>query len=159
MRNEVLVVAFGCVALAGLPAGGRAQVAWQTDCVTKEVELSEKGRDPANFRAAEVELGTRVKARCRFYVETVDGKKAVNAGAILDNGHSRPMHYSYSVAFFDGEGKLVAAFSRRSAAAGIPANGSETLEGCRAFGPGSELGKIRSVQVRLYESELAIGEP
>lgn len=159
MRLRGIIAVMGCVALAGGATSARAQVAWQTDCVTKDVELSEKGRDPANFRAAEVELGQRVKLRCRFYVETIDGKKAVNAGAIIDNVHSRPMHYSYSVAFLDGDGRLVAAFANHSIPAGLPANGSVTLEGCRVFAPGSELAKIRSVQVRVYESELPIGEP
>lgn len=147
------------IALAFGLAVARAQVAWETDCISKEVQLSEKGGDPANFRAAEVEAGKRLRFRCRFFIEGIDGKKAVNAGAIIDNSHGGPMHYSYSVAFLDGEGKLVAAYSKRSDSRGVAARGSETLEGCRVFAPGSELAKIKLVQVRVYESELAIGEP
>jgi len=155
-NNMMAAMIFGMMIMA---TGSMAQVAWQTDCVTKEVALSEKTGTSPNFRAAEVEAGQRIKFRCRFHIETVDGKKAVNAGAIVDNTHSRPMHYSYSVAFMDGEGKLVAAFSKRSGGTGIPGNGSETLTDCRVFAPGSELVKSNWRRVRVYESELALGEP
>jgi hypothetical protein len=148
----------GFAIMLAAPLGARAQVAWETDCVSEKIALPERSRDPASITAAEVTVGKRLKVRCRFFLETSGERRAVSAGAVIDNQNNRPMHYVYSVAFFDADNKLIAAATRRSSPSGIPGNGSETVDDVRVFGPGAELAKIRSAQVRVYESELPIGE-
>lgn len=155
---NVNAVLAGLAMVLAAPLAARAQVAWETDCVTEKVTLPERTRDPASITAAEVTVGKRLKVRCRFFLETSGGRRAVSAGAVIDNQNKRAMHYVYSVAFFDAENKLVAAATRRSSSSGVAGNGSETVDDVRVFGPAAELAKIQSVQVRVYESELPIGE-
>lgn len=156
-RNVNAVVAV-LAALAVVPLAGQAQVAWETECVSQKIELPGRGRDAANVTAAEVQTGKRLKFRFRFFRETYDGKSAVHAGAVIDNQGKRPMYYGYSVAFFDAENKLIGTASKRSGATGIAGNGSETVEDCRLIVPLNEAARICSVQIRVYESELPIGE-
>lgn len=121
-----------------------------------EIYLKESsGFDEDVFK---VNIGDKIKADCKFYIDDFLEKKIISANATIKNTASKNMYFTYNVAFFDKDMNLVGCASQGLIVKGFEP-GKETLLGsCIIPLPSSEFSKVKYYQVVLYESEDEIGK-
>ncbi len=102
------------------------------------------------------EFGAVVKATTDWRVGDFFGKETVFAGVTVKNTGTKPMFFSYYVAFFDKDNKLVGATGQGSFGDDGLKPGQETQMGsCLINLPKDKYKTITSYQAVIYETDTA----
>ena len=104
-----------------------------------------------------VELSTEgLRGECSMYIGKYEEKTAIWAGIKLENAAQEALYYVYNVAFFDIEGRLVCCRQDYRTYMALQVGG-QLLVNCWVTVPESEISRIASFKIALYESKTKIG--
>jgi hypothetical protein len=103
--------------------------------------------------APEIKLGTAVQLTGSIYADDFFDRDVVNMNATIKNTADVPMFFSYHVAVFDAEGRLLGASSQGSFGdEGLEAGEETQLGSILITMPAATLEQVATYQATFYES-------
>jgi len=152
IRNILVLISALAVPAASVLAGVTVDQK-QAACQLQKSDGSD------DMKVVKITFGKTAKGVAKLYIVDFFGKKVINAGAKITNSGKAAIHFHYSIAFFDKDGKLIGCASQGAFGDKGLAPGKETYLGsCMVFLPHSEMAKITSYKLTFYEADKPIGK-